>query len=133
MLVWLVWERTEGVPAVRQLPNLPDQLPGGVIANTKQQAALPQTPEMASLGRKRGSLYLYNNKRCKAIRNIQAWTTSAREAGLAFEIRAPGLGRPACLPGGSRLGARGIFKVHGGPGPVNASTNNLSGNGYIDC
>ena len=34
MLVWLVWERTEGVPAVRQLPNLPDQLPGGVTANT---------------------------------------------------------------------------------------------------
>lgn len=37
MLVWLVWERTEGVPAVGQLPNLPDQLPGGVIANTKEQ------------------------------------------------------------------------------------------------
>ena len=33
----LVWDCTGGVPAIQQLPNLPDQLPGGVIANTKQQ------------------------------------------------------------------------------------------------
>lgn len=72
-----------GSSSCRTAPQLAWSVTWGCYCK-HQRAALPQTPEMASLGRKRGSLYLYNNKRCKAIRNLQAWTTSAREAGLAF-------------------------------------------------
>lgn len=109
MLVWLVWERTEFQLGASSPTCLISYL--GVLLQTPKSSPFPQTPEMASLGRKRGSLYLaLIINAAKPFETSRPGLPQPEKQGLPFRS-APGPWAPRLSArGGSRLGARGIFQ-----------------------
>lgn len=122
----LFWDHTRGITA----PNLPRQSDPERLVQTPSNSFTPDTWDGTSSRETQESVFLIKSP--KRFRASRPRLLQPEKQWLPFRS-GPRVSNPRLPPSLGSLPTRGPFKVQEDRSPANASSNNLSGNWYIDC